>query len=567
MVLKFTGERIVPGADNCEPTFAQKMYQEHVARYAFAAQFTKGKEVLDVGCGVGYGTQWLAREGAKSVLGIDLAEDAIDHARKNYFHPAVAYRALNAAELDVEDSMDVVVCFELIEHVRDQVRVLDGIKSALRQDGVLVISTPRPLEEIRTHFHEHELDFEELRDLLKKRFRYVDVFFERNYFTSFIGSSEPNSIDQIVSITDRYSIEHADYFIFVASNEKLDRFGSARNVLSVNDDSYVLKLENDMAAMRNGESYHLGLIKELEARVESESGARMSADARAQQAEQHAAWIEKVYAETGALRQELGTLQAAVSTIAEKSHFAGLQVDLSQIREEFARLRGDVVGNNSGNGVEALQHDLAGVRDEVIRLRAELADQIARAHEIETGRARIRTLENELAGMAPRQELAAALDKLTEAETTLFSMRNKRDMLLAEVEQLRLMKGDCEHLRNVVAEQSARLFELEAQARTLSDQNDGLRRELEHVRQVHGENSRRLAETETETFFLRQENSELRESAARANDLASELGAVRSRLDYAEATLARFRGSVSWAVTRPVRWTGRTYKKLVGQDA
>ncbi len=169
--------------------------------------------------------------------------------------------------------------------------------------------------------------------------------------------------------------------------------------------------------------------------------------------------------------------------------------------------------------------------------------------------------------MAPRQELVATKEELSKAQVDAFSMRNERDMLLAEVEQLRLMKGEFEALRNALAEKEGKLFELEAQVRTFSSQNEGLHGELDHVRQVHGENSRRLAETETEIFFLRNENGELRESAARANDLASELNAVRSRLEYVESTLERFRGSVSWAVTRPVRWTGRAYKKLVGQDA
>jgi len=44
LALGFTGERIVPGAADCEPTFAQKRYQEHLARYAFAAQFAAGAQ-------------------------------------------------------------------------------------------------------------------------------------------------------------------------------------------------------------------------------------------------------------------------------------------------------------------------------------------------------------------------------------------------------------------------------------------------------------------------------------------------------------------------------------------
>ena len=72
-MLNFTGERIVPQADNCEPLFALKMYQEHTARYLFAAQASTGKRVLDVGCGVGYGAHLLALSGAASVTAFDIA--------------------------------------------------------------------------------------------------------------------------------------------------------------------------------------------------------------------------------------------------------------------------------------------------------------------------------------------------------------------------------------------------------------------------------------------------------------------------------------------------------------
>ena len=114
MNLNFTGERIVPGAANCEPTFAAKMYQEHLARYAFAGQFINGKTVLDLACGVGYGSRFLAEAGAQSVLGVDIDEGAIDHARKNYFHPSVSYQVQDARKLKFDSQFDVITCFEFI---------------------------------------------------------------------------------------------------------------------------------------------------------------------------------------------------------------------------------------------------------------------------------------------------------------------------------------------------------------------------------------------------------------------------------------------------------------------
>ena len=160
------------------------------------------------------------RPSARSVLGIDIAEDAIEHARKNYFHPSVSYRVQDARWMDFEAQFDVITCFEFIEHVDEQAKVLDAIKRALRAQGTLIISTPRPLDNKRTHFHVHELEFEELRRMLAERFSRVEFFFERNCFTSFVGAAIPKELNEIVKVTDKLSLEDADYFVFVARSSE-----------------------------------------------------------------------------------------------------------------------------------------------------------------------------------------------------------------------------------------------------------------------------------------------------------------------------------------------------------
>jgi 2-polyprenyl-3-methyl-5-hydroxy-6-metoxy-1,4-benzoquinol methylase len=242
------------------------MYQEHVARYAFAARFAPGAHALDVGCGVGYGSRWLADAGAASVRAIDIAEDAINHARGHYFHEAVSFEVQSATDFSFPDQYDLVTCFELIEHVRDQEGVLDNIAAAMKPSGRLVISTPRPLDDIRTHYHEKELHFEELFALLRARFKNVRALFQVNCFTSYVGTGKPDSINEIVNIADPFSLEKADYFIFVASN--VDEEFDDRPLLSLNDDSYILTLENDVSVLRGAEAYHKGLMTELEQSIE-----------------------------------------------------------------------------------------------------------------------------------------------------------------------------------------------------------------------------------------------------------------------------------------------------------
>ena len=64
--MEFTGERMMPSHNR-----GNLIYGEHLVRYSFAAQFVKGKKVLDIATGVGYGAKLLRQEGAVYVCGVD----------------------------------------------------------------------------------------------------------------------------------------------------------------------------------------------------------------------------------------------------------------------------------------------------------------------------------------------------------------------------------------------------------------------------------------------------------------------------------------------------------------
>ncbi len=259
-MIQFTGERIVPEADNCEPLFAEKMYQEHIARYAFASQWIHGKRVLDVGCGVGYGSRWMAQNGAASVHAFDLSCDAIGHAKLFYANEKVTFEVASATAFDFSEKFDVVTCFELIEHVDAQRDVIKCIRRALKDDGVLIISTPRALAEKRTHFHTKEFSEQDFRELLGQSFPQVSFYFENNHFCSLITNDEPKRVDQILTLKDQFTLSQADYFIAVASVSE-DRAISKDigSVLVLGDDKYVALLERDVSILHNAEER---LIKE-----------------------------------------------------------------------------------------------------------------------------------------------------------------------------------------------------------------------------------------------------------------------------------------------------------------
>ena len=106
-------ERIVP--DETEPGIVAM----HLKRYAFALPWCEGREVLDLGCGVGYGTAFLA-DSAHRVVGGDVDAETIAYAQRRYGRPNVEFRVLDATALPFEDSsFDAVCSFETIEHVAD----------------------------------------------------------------------------------------------------------------------------------------------------------------------------------------------------------------------------------------------------------------------------------------------------------------------------------------------------------------------------------------------------------------------------------------------------------------
>jgi SAM-dependent methyltransferase len=128
------GERMVPEISD------RFTFWEHVYRYAFASRFVKGKRVLDIACGEGYGAAALQRTGASHVIGVDISEPACLHAHRKY---GIDARVGSAERIPLPDnSVDVVVSFETIEHVPDPGRFLDECARVLAPGGRVVISTP-----------------------------------------------------------------------------------------------------------------------------------------------------------------------------------------------------------------------------------------------------------------------------------------------------------------------------------------------------------------------------------------------------------------------------------------
>jgi SAM-dependent methyltransferase len=174
--LEFTGERVVPGLVD------ENLFNEHVARYRFAARFADRAIVLDAGCGTGYGARELAN--AASVAGIDISAEALLHARREFGGPHVRFLGADCEALPFRDaSFDLVVAFEVIEHLAHWQQLLTEAKRVLRPAGVLLVSTPNKAwyTESRAKagpnpYHVHEFDYAEFGATLRDIFPHVHLW-------------------------------------------------------------------------------------------------------------------------------------------------------------------------------------------------------------------------------------------------------------------------------------------------------------------------------------------------------------------------------------------------------
>jgi len=134
-ILQFTGERFTP---EC----VREIWYEHYHRYSFAKNLVNNKNVLDAACGEGYGSQLLAKY-AKKVVGIDIDEKSIKHAQNRYPIKNLNFIKTSVTNLPFEDnSFDVIVSFETLEHLLEQEQMLAEFNRVLKSDGLLIISTP-----------------------------------------------------------------------------------------------------------------------------------------------------------------------------------------------------------------------------------------------------------------------------------------------------------------------------------------------------------------------------------------------------------------------------------------
>lgn len=268
--LPFTGERFTP---EC----VREIAYEHWHRYAFAQTMIADKEVLDIACGEGYGSALLAAS-ARHVTGVDIDPVSVSHAAQRYgkAHPNLDYVVGDVAAIPLkDDAVDVVVSFETIEHITAQKQLLAEIDRVLRDEGLLIISSPdrHMYSDVTGFVNEHhvkELYREELEALLGERFAAYRLFGQKLLFQSAIWQLGNEQSDKTHSARLNHGrIEHTSgpaydpiYFIAVCARSK-GRLPEVAPTLSLYGDREESVYEHYNDEVRR--NMHAGaVIKEME---------------------------------------------------------------------------------------------------------------------------------------------------------------------------------------------------------------------------------------------------------------------------------------------------------------
>ena len=222
--LDFTGERFTP---EC----VREIWYEHYHRYAFAKNLVKDKKVLDAACGEGYGSALLSKY-SKAVTGIDIDKGTIEHAKERYKKKGLSFVVGSCVKLPFEDdSFDMVISFETLEHLEQQEEMLSEFNRVLKNDGTLIISTPdkRHYSDetgFSNEYHVKELYKEEFKGLLDCHWEQQTWYAQAMNFSSILEKINSSKLNYSTDIlTNRVLETNSElltpmYYLVIASNAK-----------------------------------------------------------------------------------------------------------------------------------------------------------------------------------------------------------------------------------------------------------------------------------------------------------------------------------------------------------
>jgi ubiquinone/menaquinone biosynthesis C-methylase UbiE len=159
---------------------------EHLHRYQEVVNFIKPNDtVLDIACGTGYGTHLISTKTKGKVIGGDIDREAIEDCKNEWGGlniPNLVFQQLDGTALPFEnESLDMVVSFETIEHTTQYNEMIGEFVRVLKKGSYALISTPNilinsPSGVVENKFHTQEFTYEELNAILKQHFTTYTIY-------------------------------------------------------------------------------------------------------------------------------------------------------------------------------------------------------------------------------------------------------------------------------------------------------------------------------------------------------------------------------------------------------
>ncbi|GJL49709.1 MAG: hypothetical protein NPIRA01_09360 [Nitrospirales bacterium] len=164
-------ERLVPEQLEPHEVTGQLTLQLHLERYEFAAAQANPGRILDIACGVGYGTKILFEGNPQNseAIGVDCSEDSVSYARKQYAHANIQFILADAMDYTDEKNFDTIVSLETIEHVPDPHGLIAHLLQLLQPGGIFIGSVPTtPTVDANPH-HLHDFTPQSYRNMLSSQ--------------------------------------------------------------------------------------------------------------------------------------------------------------------------------------------------------------------------------------------------------------------------------------------------------------------------------------------------------------------------------------------------------------
>ena len=130
------------------------MIQERVSDYVhkrwlkdLGIKSFKGKKVLDLGCGSGFICQEAINDEAKLAVGVDIAFPETHSSERGFYFVQMDLEELWTSEIrqkvpNIDDGFDLILAFDIIEHLSSPFTFLADTVSLLRENGKLIVTTP-----------------------------------------------------------------------------------------------------------------------------------------------------------------------------------------------------------------------------------------------------------------------------------------------------------------------------------------------------------------------------------------------------------------------------------------